>query len=68
MIDGIEPAPNQGEDKGAASDARPRPCTRRTWCTLPEHATNVPCSEVPRYPIAPSDFGPKAASSTRRGK
>lgn len=69
------PASSLGEhDAGAARAARPRPCIRNTWCTREEHPTKHedgtpnPCEVVPQYAIAPSDFGPKAATNTRRGK
>lgn len=34
------------------------PCTKTTWCTLAlDHAGG--CDEKPRYPIAPSNIGPR---------
>lgn len=37
-----------------------RPCTLRTWCLM-FAGHEGPCVEVPRYAIAPSDFGPRRA-------
>lgn len=44
---------------------RVQPCTRRTWCTRPEHPEHEPCHEVPRKPLPPSDFGPGASKARR---
>lgn len=58
MIDGIDPVPNAGEDKGAGRETSPMLCRERTWCTLP-HGHGGSCVEVPRAPIAATEYGPR---------
>lgn len=45
-------------DLGAERDARPMLCRERTWCTLPLGHGGA-CVEVPRAPIAASEYGPR---------
>ena len=62
MIEGVDRAPNEGEDKGADRETRRHPCTRRTWCINElDHAG--PCVEVPREKFPPADYGPRRKKS-----
>ena len=58
MIEGVDRAPNEGEDKGADRDTRRRPCIRRTWC-INELDHGGDCVEVVAAPVPRSDFGPR---------
>ena len=78
MAEGIPPATNPGHDAGAAS-RDPKPCCKRIrtargygFCQLQDgHDRGIdpqPCFTVfiSEDPEPSNDFGPKAATSTRR--